>query len=64
MSAMHEAAVRWRGRVALISGGVLVDVVAPPCACRGLGLVPRQVTVRGAVKWTFDPCPNGCEENQ
>lgn len=58
MKAMFEAAARWRGPVALFSEGILVRVEHPPCACRGLGLVPRPVQVRGTTRYTFDPCQN------
>jgi hypothetical protein len=64
MKAMFAAAAVWRGRVALFSGGVLRALASPPCPCRGLGLVPRPVMVRGTVRYTFDPCPSGCEEDR
>lgn len=63
MSPMMQAAARWRGPVALVSEGILVRSAVPPCACRGLGLVSRPVMVRGTVRYTFDPCPCGGEEN-
>lgn len=58
MRAVERAAARWRARVYVFEGVNILARGFPPCPCKGLGLVPRQVEVRGKAKYTFDPCRN------
>lgn len=58
MRAVFKAARAWRCRVYVFEGINTLARGVPPCPCKGLGLVAREIELRGVKKYTFDPCLN------